>query len=252
MSFDLCTPPTFTQEKLADFLSALALTNYKFSLKTSKKPDSDKENQEEDLPDFLPIKDINCLNNSFNLEDPGLKFKLKTAECVLYARTHANRRGDDNFTGFLLDEAQLLATQNPQKVKLVSYKGEQLVEERLNLLYSVGKGSKNPPLLINLTYLGAEKETPMVAMVGKGVVFDAGGLNIKPTGSMETMYMDKSGACAVLAAFKGAVELGLKVNLTCTLAVAENFISGNSYRPSDIITSRKVDNFFSLILLCCK
>ncbi len=77
-------------------------------------------------------------------------------------------------------------------------------------------------------------------------MFDAGGLNIKPTGSMEDMHLDKSGACAVLAAIKQIAEMKLKVkkykkkiNVTCTMAFAENSLSNVSYRPSDIIRSRK-------------
>jgi leucyl aminopeptidase len=79
----------------------------------------------------------------------------------------------------------------------------------------------------------------MHAFIGKGIVFDAGGLNIKPTGSMEDMHLDKSGACAVLAAIKQIAEMKLKINVTCTMAFAENSLSNVSYRPSDIIRSRK-------------
>lgn len=60
---------------------------------------------------------------------------------------------------------------------------------------------------------------------------------MKSFGSMESMYLDKSGACNVLAAFRGAVEMGLKVNITATLGMAENAISGKSYKPSDILLS---------------
>ena len=78
-----------------------------------------------------------------------------------------------------------------------------------------------------------------MSWIGKGMTFDAGGLNIKPTGSMEDMYMDKAGACAVLSALKSVVDMGLKVNLSATCAFAENFLGEMAYRPSDIIESRK-------------
>ena len=93
--------------------------------------------------------------------------------------------------------------------------------------------------MINLTFKNDPTSEDTHAFVGKGVVFDAGGLNIKPTGFMEDMYMDKAGACAVFAAFSQAVEMDLKVNLTCTMAFAENFLGEEAYRPSDIIKSRK-------------
>jgi len=111
--------------------------------------------------------------------------------------------------------------------------------EELPLLHAVGKGSKNKPLLINLSFTNDPDSEETHAFVGKGMVFDAGGLNIKPTGSMEDMYMDKAGACAVFSAFSQAVELNLKINLTCTMAFAENFLGEEAYRPSDIIKSRK-------------
>lgn len=91
-----------------------------------------------------------------------------------------------------------------------------------------------------MTYYGnKDNKEDLHCFVGKGLCFDAGGLNIKPTGYMETMYMDKSGACAVIAAFRAAVEMKMKVNLTCSIGLAENFLGSRSYRPSDIIKSHK-------------
>lgn len=74
-----------------------------------------------------------------------------------------------------------------------------------------------------------------IALVGKGIVFDSGGLSIKGSSSMETMYDDKTGACTVLEAFRTIVELGLKVNLVCTVGLAENSVGTDSYRVSDVI-----------------
>lgn len=76
-------------------------------------------------------------------------------------------------------------------------------------------------------------------MIGKGITFDNGGMNIKPTGFMEDMFMDKGGACAVIASFKAAVKLRLKKNIILTVPFAENSCDGNSYWPSDIIESHK-------------
>lgn len=100
-------------------------------------------------------------------------------------------------------------------------------------------GSENRPALVNMIYKGDPASETIHAMIGKGVIFDTGGYNIKPTGFMETMFTDKGGASAVFGAFKGIVESGLKVNVTVTIPLAENSVSHNSYRPSDIITSKK-------------
>ena len=69
--------------------------------------------------------------------------------------------------------------------------------------------------------------------------FDSGGLNLKPTTGIKEMHMDKHGATSVLSAFESVVKLKLKVNLTVSMGFVENFVSSNSYRPLDIIRSRK-------------
>lgn len=100
--------------------------------------------------------------------------------------------------------------------------GKELLDNNLNLIYNVGMGSKNEPYLISLFYKGdPSNEKKVISLIGKGVCFDSGGFNLKPTGFIENMYYDKSGACAVLSAFKGAVDLKLKINLSCTVAMAE-------------------------------
>ena len=82
----------------------------------------------------------------------------------------------------------------------------------LNLINAVGKGadqSVNPPILLNLTYYGnPSNKSDIVAFIGKGVIFDTGGYNIKMTGMMETMFADMEGSASCLGAFIGAVELG--------------------------------------------
>ena len=104
--------------------------------------------------------------------------------------------------------------------------GEQLVEKGLNSLYGVGKGSDSPPALVNLKYNGnPENPTDIYAVVGKGVCYDTGGYNIKPTGSMELMYMDKCGAGSVIGALRGVAELGLKINLVASVCLVENSVS---------------------------
>ncbi len=75
--------------------------------------------------------------------------------------------------------------------------------------------------------------------MGKGILFDSGGLNLKDTDSITNMFLDKHAACSCFVAFEAIVKSQLKINVTVSLGFAENFISSNSYRPSDIIKSRK-------------
>ena len=102
---------------------------------------------------------------------------------------------------------------------------------------AVGGGSAAAPRLVRLTYR-PEGATKHVALVGKGITFDSGGISIKPTAGMWEMKYDMAGAAAVVGATIAAAKLGLNVAVTCTVALAENMVSGAAYRPSDVITIR--------------
>lgn len=117
-------------------------------------------------------------------------------------------------------------------------RGEALAAQNLNLIYSVGKGAENPPCLISLHYKGNPGSEETQALIGKGVIFDAGGLNIKMA-MIDKMNQDKDGACTVLSAFKAIVEARLPVNLVCTVGMVENLLGSKAYHPGDIITSHK-------------
>ena len=109
----------------------------------------------------------------------------------------------------------------------------------LNLLYNVGKSADSEPRMVILEYKGSNEKAISHAIIGKGVTYDTGGLNLKPTGYMETMYLDKHGACSALGVMMLVATLNLKINIVCALALAENSIDGSSYKPGDIITSYK-------------
>ena len=100
---------------------------------------------------------------------------------------------------------------------------------------AVGGGSARPPRLVRLTYR-PRGATAHLALVGKGITFDTGGLNLKPADGMYTMKCDMAGAAAVLAATWAIAELGLHVQVTAYGALAENMPSGSAYRPSDVLT----------------
>ncbi len=112
-------------------------------------------------------------------------------------------------------------------------------------ILAVGGGSAAKPRLVRLSYVprGARFH---LALVGKGITFDSGGLDIKPPASMEGMQMDMSGAAIVIAAIKAIAELGLKLRVTAYAAMAENMPSGSSYRPGDVLTmfdGQTVENY---------
>lgn len=111
--------------------------------------------------------------------------------------------------------------------------------ERLGLrgILAVGKGSRATPRFILLEYRGAARADAPVVMVGKGVTFDSGGINLKPSDSILGMNMDMSGGAAVIHVLAACVRLKYKRNLVALVPAAENMPSGSSYRPGDIVRS---------------
>jgi leucyl aminopeptidase len=130
-------------------------------------------------------------------------------------------------------QARLIADEHPG-VTLEVLEREDMQKLGMGALLAVSSGSATPPKLIVLQYQGAGDAKPY-ALVGKGVTFDAGGLNIKPTGGMEEMKYDMCGAAGVLGAFLAAVELKLPLNLVCVVPSVENMVDGAGYRPSDVL-----------------
>jgi leucyl aminopeptidase len=104
-------------------------------------------------------------------------------------------------------------------------------------IVGVGQGSAHPPRLVHLSYAPRGARTT-VALVGKGITFDSGGISIKPAAGMEHMKSDMGGAAAVVAATAAAAELGLKVNVEAWVPMAENMPSGTAIRPSDVLALR--------------
>jgi len=109
----------------------------------------------------------------------------------------------------------------------------------MGLFHAVGRAALSEPRLIVVKYEGDPDNKDCIALVGKGLTYDTGGLNLKPTGSMENMYGDKNGACAVLGALHGVLNSQPKINIVFALGIAENAIGSRSYKPGDILKSMK-------------
>jgi len=115
------------------------------------------------------------------------------------------------------------------------YDEKELADMGMNALLAVGKGSVNPPRLIHLTFKRNSDTRLKVALVGKGLTFDSGGLDIKTPENMRTMKGDKTGACIVLGVAKTLAELNLDLEVHVLIGAVENMPSGSSYKPDDII-----------------
>ena len=116
---------------------------------------------------------------------------------------------------------------------------KRLAKENANLILAVGSGSETPPRLVHIRYRppGSAKK-PSIALVGKGITFDTGGLDIKPSAGMRLMKKDMGGSAAVLGVIHWAANAGLKQPLDVYLSMAENGVDGRSFRPSDVIVAR--------------
>lgn len=112
---------------------------------------------------------------------------------------------------------------------------KEMKSKGLGLHLAVNQGSVNPPKLIIVKYSGASKFDKYTALVGKGMTFDTGGLNLKPSGSIESMRIDMGGSATVVGVLKSVLDLKLKKNIIFVCAMAENVTGSKSYKPGDVI-----------------
>ena len=133
--------------------------------------------------------------------------------------------------------ADAIATYAGDAVKVSVWDEKRLARERCGGILGVGLGSDSPPRLVRLTYDPAGA-TGHLALVGKGITFDSGGLSLKPGTSMQTMKLDMAGAAAVVTATVAIAELGLPIKVTAYACLAENMPSGGATRPGDVLSMR--------------
>ncbi|HET6806709.1 MAG TPA: leucyl aminopeptidase [Frateuria sp.] len=167
---------------------------------------------------------------------PGLAQAMAIAEGVRFARELANLPPNICNPAYIATRAQAFAEAN-EGVSCRVLDHEEMEKLGFGSLLAVGRGSVNKPRLVALEYKGGNAGDKPYAFVGKGITFDSGGISLKPGAGMEEMKFDMGGAAGVLGAFVAAVKMGLKLNLVCVVPSAENMPDGDSYRPSDVLTS---------------
>jgi leucyl aminopeptidase len=163
-----------------------------------------------------------------------IKPAVEVAAAANYARTIAHRPPNLLNPSTLADEARALARQYKLKITIIN--AQQAAKLRMNGLLSVGMAAEHKPCMIRLDYDGWRGGRVTHAVVGKAITFDTGGICIKPAAGMESMKFDKCGGMAVLGVMRAVAALKLRCNVVGILAAAENAISDEAYRPSDIIT----------------
>jgi len=165
----------------------------------------------------------------------GLAEALAISRGVNLAKTLSNLPGNLCTPTYLAEQARQLAEQHPIKVKIL----ERADMEKLGMgaLLSVAKGSSQPPKLIVMEYLHGPKDEKPIALVGKGLTFDAGGISIKPAAQMDEMKFDMCGGASVLGTLAAIAELKLPLNVVGIVPATENLINGQASKPGDIVTS---------------
>ena len=155
------------------------------------------------------------------------------ATAVCRARDWVNTPPNALYPETFADAARALARDARLDVEVLDEKA--LARGGYGGILGVGGGSSRPPRLVRIEYNPRGAKTHL-ALVGKGITFDTGGLNLKPADGMITMKCDMAGAAAVIAAVRAIADLKLKVRVTAYAAMAENMPSGTAYRPSDVLT----------------
>ncbi|MFD4193241.1 leucyl aminopeptidase [Amycolatopsis thermoflava] len=162
-----------------------------------------------------------------------LKAATAIAEAVIIARDLINTPPNDLFPASFAERARKLAEANDLDFEVLDEK--QLKRKGFGGILGVGGGSSRPPRLVRVSYKGP-KAAKKVALVGKGITFDSGGISIKPAANMDHMTSDMSGAAAVLASVVLAAKLKYPLEVTANIPLAENLPSGTSYRPGDVLS----------------
>ncbi|NNJ77634.1 MAG: leucyl aminopeptidase, partial [Xanthomonadales bacterium] len=137
---------------------------------------------------------------------------------------------------YLAQEAAAIAKAH-DRVELEILEESRMAELGVDALLGVSRGSAHDARLIVLHYRGADENEKPVALVGKGITFDSGGLSLKSGENMMQMKYDMCGAAGVIGAFVACAKLGLNINVVCIVAAVENMPDGDAYRPGDVLTS---------------
>ncbi len=189
--------------------------------------------------DSYQLSEIQILADDIKKAQHDISIASAIANGQNYAKDLKNFPANVCNTDYLLNEAKKLAEKN-NNVTLHYLDEKKMYELGMGCITAVGQGSKMPSYIACMEYYGAEdKSQKPIVLVGKGLVYDTGGLCLKPWQGMATMKMDMGGAAAVFGTMKAITDLNLPVNVIGVVALVENSIDGASFRPGDVLKSMK-------------
>ena len=192
------------------------------------------------------IETIEIIDNELNQEiETGAQIGAYTSFAVKFAKDLINESAQIVTPKYIAHLAEEIAKEHKLEAKI--YDKTKIKELGMNAFLAVGQGSSNEPKFIHLTYKPQGASRKKVALIGKGITFDAGGLDIKPATSMLTMKSDMSGAASVLGIIQAIAKLEPDIELHVMSALCENMPSGSYYKQGDVLTAKngktiEVDN----------
>jgi len=204
-----------------EFIEGVLMSEYRIDSLKTKKIKKEKE------------KTLSIISGKNFTED------VKKAQVVVdglnYTKDLVNKPANIVNANYFAKDARKLARENGYKVAIFGDK--ELKKMKWGLLLAVNQGSEGEAKCVVLEHKGGKKNEKPIVIVGKGIIFDSGGYNLKPTRYIETMHQDMAGGGTVMGLFKVLKKLGIKKNVIGIIPLAENMIDNKAYRPSDILKS---------------
>ena len=186
------------------------------------------------------LKEMGELNIIADMKDyPLIESAVKKAriisDAVYFARDLVSAPSNEMTPSIMAQKARDISRRKNVSCKVLDK--DKMKEMGMNALLAVASGSNEEPKFIILEYTGGRKKAAPIALVGKGLTFDSGGISIKPSDKMDEMKMDMSGGAAVMGALMAAADLQIPLNVVALIPSAENLPSGSAFKPGDILKS---------------
>lgn len=183
-----------------------------------------------------PLAELTLIGDAFETHARAAREGKAIGDGVNLARELVNRMPEEIDPVGFAQRAEAVSAAYGLKCRVFDEK--ELESERMNALLAVSRGSSNPPRMVVVEYNGGENDGREIALVGKGVTFDSGGLSLKPNDGMKTMKCDMAGAATVLGAVVAAARLKLPVNVIGFMGLVENMPGQGAFKLGDVLTAR--------------
>ena len=193
-------------------------------------------NEYKSEPAKEPLKTVSLVGTTSKRAQASVDKGLAIAAAVNQARDFVNEPGGSLTPERFANEAKRIARQPGLSIKVLGL--AEVKKAKLGGLLGVNRGSDLPPRLVEMTYKSAKKGAPTIALVGKGITFDSGGLSIKNTAGMATMKCDMGGGAAVIAAMSALPTLAPDVNVKAWVPMTDNMLGGDATRMGDVLKIR--------------